>query len=138
MTATELFGYIAQFLFVFGSIGQAVKVYKEGHAEGLAYSLLLPLIIGFGIMLVYVPVVIGWDFVLLSGYSGQFACILFMLYYKVRPRKWVGMEVNLDGNVLTAEQVEEAALKAVENFGKYDPVIWDESKGCYVSVKEKK
>lgn len=129
MTMIEVLGYMANFFFVSASVAQARKVYIEGHADGLSYGLLLQLIIGLSIMLVYVPMIVGIDYVLLFGYAGQLVCIVFMLYYKLRARKAMIKEIQ-DAPDLE-KQLYEAQLSQ-------EAWAWDESKGQYVDIKEKK
>lgn len=83
---TEYLGLIASFLFIKGSAMQAWKCYREGHARGISYGLIIPLLVGFCCMGTHVYVKIGWDVPLMSSYILQAVCILIIGKYKVWER----------------------------------------------------
>lgn len=137
MSSVNIFGYVAQFLFIFASLAQARKSYVEGHSEGISHGLIWSLIVGFVCMMYYVISKIGFDFVLMSGYIGQLTFCLVIAKYKYFPRKSV---VSLPRG-LTQEQIEAAALATMTtnvNAGMPEELwVWSEEKGQFINAKAK-
>ncbi len=83
----ESLATIAQFLFLFGTISQARKCAKDGHADGLSHGLIWQLMVGFVIMTVYTIEVLNANPILLIGYIGQLLLFSIIVKYKYRPRQ---------------------------------------------------
>lgn len=82
----EALGSIATTLFLIATAFQTVKVMRDGHANGLSHVLIWMMLVGFSIMCLYVPLVIGWNDVLMVGYIGQLIMFLVMAKFKYFPR----------------------------------------------------
>jgi uncharacterized protein with PQ loop repeat len=82
----EQLGVISQLFFVLATVSQAIKVCKDGHADGLSHILVWMLNIGFGVMIYYTIEVLNADPVLLYGYIGQFVGFVYITYMKYFPR----------------------------------------------------
>lgn len=82
----DVLAQFAQGLFIFATAAQAYKCYKEGHAKGISHLLLWSLMVGYLIMLVYVQMQIGGDWILFGGYLGQMLMFGIIGMYKYYPR----------------------------------------------------
>ncbi len=81
-----LLGIIATILFVSGAASQAIKTVKVGYAD-VSHGLIWNLLIGFVCMTVYTLYTVGWDWVFMSSYFLQTACIVTIGRYKYFPRR---------------------------------------------------
>lgn len=82
----EILGFLSQSLFVIATIFQTVKVYRDGHANGLSHALIWMLSIGFLIMIVYTVEYLHSDPIMLFGYIGQLLLFIYMAKMKYLPR----------------------------------------------------
>lgn len=87
MEELAILATIAQILFVAATLMQALKVAKEGHADGISHGLIFMLTLGFFIMMWYTIEVLNSDPVLLGGYIGQGLLFLIIGKYKYFPRR---------------------------------------------------
>lgn len=66
-------------------IPQAIKIIKEGQAEGISSGFIIMYIVGSVLQLIYV--VSLWELPLIAGTLTGLACVSTYAYYKVFPRK---------------------------------------------------
>ena len=87
MDLVSSLGTFATSLFIIAAASQALKSYRDGHSRGVSHGLVISLLIGFSCMLVYIPVKVGWNWLLMTGYIGQLAAISVVAKYKYWERK---------------------------------------------------
>ena len=89
MELIDLVGFAAQILFISSAAAQAWRSWLDGHSDGISHGWILMLIIGLGSMIMYVVSKIGFDLVLLLGYTGQMFFVLVVASYKYWPRRGI-------------------------------------------------
>lgn len=87
----EAIGLIAGCLLAACGVPQALKVVKDGHAEGLALNMMLMLIAGIFLMGLYIYLQHGVDWIIHGEYAISIAVWSVSLYYYWFPRAKDGM-----------------------------------------------
>lgn len=80
----DILGWIGSIAFAVCAIPQAYKCYRDGHANGLDWGFLGVWFLGEVCMIAYI--LPKGDIPLLVNYIGNFAALLVMLRYKLKPR----------------------------------------------------
>ena len=78
----ELLGITASLCFVGGTLFQAVKCYKDGHAKGVSHGIIWTLLLGFILMGIHIMTKFGWDLALMGSLIGQIICFMVIARYK--------------------------------------------------------
>ena len=86
MDIVNSLGSIATVLFIAATVFQAVKSWKDGHAESMSHGMLWSWAIGLSAMLIYVTVKFGFDPILFANYGGQLVFVSIIMRYKYIPR----------------------------------------------------
>ena len=95
MISIEVFGYIGAALFAFCGLPQAIKSYRDGHAEGLAHLFLWMWFFGEVLTITYVYAKHGPDLPLIGNYSFNLILVIFIMRYKYFPRTLIeGIETT--------------------------------------------
>jgi len=82
----EYLGIIATVLFVTAMIAQALKSYRDGHANDVSHLLIWKCGLGYILMTIYVLDIFGWDWILHSSYLLQAVFLGVVIKYKYWPR----------------------------------------------------
>lgn len=83
----EVLGWVAGLLFAFCGLPQAIKCYKDGHAEGISHLMIWMWCVGEVLMQLYVILQHGWDLPLLVNYWINTFFVIIIIKYKYKPRK---------------------------------------------------
>lgn len=83
---TEIIGWVGALCFAFCAIPQLVTTLRLGHARGVSGLFLAMWLLGEVCMIYYVlNTSLNW--VLLANYIMNSFCLLFIVYYKMFPRR---------------------------------------------------
>lgn len=85
MSLIEVMGWVGSTLFAACAFPQAVKTYKDGHAEGLSWLFLLMWFFGEILTAAYVMLT-SMSIPLLANYGANFILLVIILKYKIWPR----------------------------------------------------
>ena len=80
----ELSGIIGAILFAFCGLPQAITCIKTGNSRGLSWTFLIMWFFGEIFTIIYI--LPKHDYILLGNYIMNFAFLLIMLKYKIKPR----------------------------------------------------
>ena len=83
----QILGWIGSLAFTLCAAPQAVRCWRQGHAEGLSSLFLCIWLMGEVCMLAAVPLQCGWVPWLMISYIGNTLCLLVIIRYHLRPRK---------------------------------------------------
>ncbi len=86
MTIEQAVGWAGMVLISAAAVPQTIKVWRQGHADGLAWSYVIFLWLGFVCMLLYTP---STKPALRVSYGIQIALFTIMILRKRFPRKTV-------------------------------------------------
>lgn len=82
----DIVGYLAAAFLMFAALPQAIKVVRQGHADGMIPIYLIMLLIGFILMLIFV-IEVNPKIQLILNYSFNIVLYLIISYYKIFPRR---------------------------------------------------
>lgn len=81
----DIIGWIGSAAFTICAIPQAIKSYKDGHARGITWAMLLLWTLGEICTMIYVWPKHHWP--LIMNYVGNLTFLLIIVYYKAFERK---------------------------------------------------
>lgn len=83
----ELIGYAGGILFALCAIPQAFQSYRDGHSQGLSSLFLTMWTSGEILTLLYVLLKHGLDLPLILNYGMNLVFLAVIIKYKIKPRK---------------------------------------------------
>jgi len=86
MISVEMLGYIGAILFAFCGLPQAIKSYREGHAEGLSHLFIWMWFWGEVLTICYVLLKHGLDIPLIGNYTFNLLLLAIIIRYKYFPK----------------------------------------------------
>jgi len=80
----EVVAWMATVILSLCGIPQAIKVFKEGHAEGISGAFIVMYLTGSSLNLIYV--ISLWELPLIAGTITGLFCVSTYAFYKLFPR----------------------------------------------------
>ena len=82
----NVLGWIGSLFFAACGLPQAIKSYRDGHSDGLAWLFLVGWFLGEVFYIGGTLLKFGWIDWMMFNYILNTSCLLVIFYFKVRPR----------------------------------------------------
>jgi len=83
----QIIGWLASICFAMCAAPQAILSYRQGHSKGISKTFLFLWLMGELLMMIYVPLSLGWDGPIMVNLIVNTAFILVILKYMYFPRR---------------------------------------------------